>query len=216
MVLVHDPLVSELLIKRELDLKPWRLGMGDGTVSNESDGYDPFAVFQAMADGPSSRELYGEFADLRAKASVHEGVHVGRREADGTTGDIPLDVTGVVVTTIFPLQEGTFRGYATAVRLYSSGDPGLANRRQRGSRFRSHTERPRIRAKRWIGDVDQVDGHRVRQSAGECRVDIKEVPNRDVLSHRRSAFGWCNAVDSGVVWGEVIRPAAHQADDAVL
>jgi hypothetical protein len=67
--------------------------MGDGTVSNESDGYDPFAVFQAMADGPSSRELYGEFADLRAKASVHEGVHVGRREADGTTGDIPLDVT---------------------------------------------------------------------------------------------------------------------------
>jgi cytochrome P450 len=92
-VLVHDPLVSELLIKRELDLKPSRLGMGDGTVSNESDGYDPFAVFQAMADGPSSRELYGEFADLRAKASVHEGVHVGRREADGTTGDIPLDVT---------------------------------------------------------------------------------------------------------------------------
>jgi hypothetical protein len=67
--------------------------MGDGTVSNESDGYDPFAVFQAKADGPSSRELYGEFADLRGKASVHEGVHVGRREADGTTGDIPLDVT---------------------------------------------------------------------------------------------------------------------------
>jgi hypothetical protein len=48
--------------------------MGDGgTVSNESEGYDPFAVFQAMADEPSRRALYGAFANLRAKASVHEG-----------------------------------------------------------------------------------------------------------------------------------------------
>jgi hypothetical protein len=44
--------------------------MGDGSMSNESDGYDPFAVFQAIGDGPLSRELYGECADLRANTSV--------------------------------------------------------------------------------------------------------------------------------------------------
>ncbi len=46
--------------------------MSEVTVpENADDHYDPFAVFQAMAAGPSSQELYGKFADLRAEAPVH-------------------------------------------------------------------------------------------------------------------------------------------------
>src|ERR1700733_1092112 len=40
-------------------------------ADDHDDHYDPFAVFQAMAAGPSSQELYGKFADLRAEAPVH-------------------------------------------------------------------------------------------------------------------------------------------------
>lgn len=46
--------------------------MSEATVSDDAAGdYDPLAVFQAMASGPSSQELYGKFADLRAGSAVH-------------------------------------------------------------------------------------------------------------------------------------------------
>ena len=46
--------------------------MSDMIVSDDmDDDYDPLAVFQAMAAGPSSQELYRGFADLRAAAPVH-------------------------------------------------------------------------------------------------------------------------------------------------
>jgi cytochrome P450 len=44
----------------------------DTVISDQADDeYDPLAVFQAMAAGPTSQELYGKFADLRAEGPVH-------------------------------------------------------------------------------------------------------------------------------------------------
>jgi hypothetical protein len=46
--------------------------VGGTVTSDQADGeYDPLAVFQAMAAGPSSQELYGKFAGLRAECPVH-------------------------------------------------------------------------------------------------------------------------------------------------
>jgi cytochrome P450 len=45
--------------------------MSDSSVQTEDDGYDSFAVFQGMSAGPSSAELYGTFAELRATSAVH-------------------------------------------------------------------------------------------------------------------------------------------------
>jgi cytochrome P450 len=53
------------------------------TSGQPDDEYDPLAVFQAMAAGPSSEELYGRFADLRAEGPVHPE---GSEDAGADTG----------------------------------------------------------------------------------------------------------------------------------
>jgi hypothetical protein len=65
--------------------------VSDTVISDQGDGeYDPLAVFQAMATGPSSEELYGKFADLRVLGPLHRklqrtlGVIRGRRRGSAT------------------------------------------------------------------------------------------------------------------------------------
>lgn len=63
--------------------------MSDVPVSQDLGDYDPLAVFQAMAAGPSSQELYGEFAQLRGEAPVHQRASLEPNSAGGS-GDEPL------------------------------------------------------------------------------------------------------------------------------
>ncbi len=65
--------------------------MSGVTISDDAaDDYDPLAVFQAMAAGPTSQELYGKLADLRAEGPVHleapEDADAAEGRAAGTAG----------------------------------------------------------------------------------------------------------------------------------
>ncbi len=68
--------------------------MSDVIVSDDADdGYDPLAVFQAMAAGPSSQQLYGKFAELRGEGPVHlEAPEEGDGEEESTEGLAVSDV----------------------------------------------------------------------------------------------------------------------------
>src|SRR5271154_5066060 len=60
--------------------------MSDATRSEDADDeYDPLAVFQSMAAGPSSQELYGQLADLRAIGAVHVDAPLDPGGEDGTS-----------------------------------------------------------------------------------------------------------------------------------
>jgi cytochrome P450 len=48
--------------------------VSDSSVRSDDDGYDSLAVFQGMSAGPSSEEVYGGFAELRASSAVHPDV----------------------------------------------------------------------------------------------------------------------------------------------
>ena len=99
--------------------------MSGVTISDDAaDDYDPLAVFQSMAAGPSSQELYGKFADLRAEGPVHletpedadgaEGgrdCRDGRREAD--RGDPVTAVGSGPEVHDGELRGGSARSWAT-------------------------------------------------------------------------------------------------------
>jgi len=71
--------------------------MSDVKEPGGPDDYDPLAVFQAMAAGPSSEELYGRFALCRAEAPVHELIRSGdTQEGSSVKGDALDDMAELV------------------------------------------------------------------------------------------------------------------------